>query len=184
MLIMEEKMPTEGFVTNRTLVLNAGYEPIQLVTWQRAICLVMTAKAEVISEYADIVRTVTKVYPMPSVVKLKRYMRTTLRGMNLIRCTRKNIFIRDRHECQYCGVRCKAEEITIDHVIPKARGGRTVWDNVVTACYECNRRKGHHAPEQVGLKLRRAPKKPGWRDMLDSGHNQFVADWIPFLHTG
>ena len=166
----------------RTLILNAGYEPLQLVSWQKAICLVLTSKAEVIAEYGQVVRTISTIYPLPSVVRLKRYARV-VRRLSLARCTRKNVFLRDKFECQYCGAHCRSGSITIDHVIPKCRGGATSWENVVAACQDCNRRKGNRSPDSVGLKLRRKPHRPGWRELLDDSHQDVVTDWLPYLDT-
>lgn len=164
----------------RTLILNAGYEPLQLVSWQKAICLVLTSKAEVIAEYGQVVRTVSSIYPLPSVVRLKRYARV-VRRLSLARCTRKNVFLRDKFQCQYCGAQCRAGSITIDHVIPKSKGGMTSWENVVAACQDCNRRKGSRTPEAVGLQLRRKPRRPGWKDLIEDGNRDMVADWLPYL---
>lgn len=166
----------------RTLILNAGYEPLQLVSWQKAICLVLTSKAEVIAEYGQVVRTISTIYPLPSVVRLKRYARV-VRRLSLARCTRKNVFLRDKFQCQYCGANCRIGSITIDHVIPKCRGGSTSWENVVAACQDCNRRKGNRSPDSVGLKLRRKPSRPGWRDLLEDTHQDVVMDWLPYLDT-
>jgi 5-methylcytosine-specific restriction endonuclease McrA len=164
----------------RTLVLNAGFEPVQLVSWQKALCLVLTAKAEVIAEYGHVVRTVSTVFPLPSIVRLKRWVRVVQR-LALVRCTRKNVLLRDRHQCQYCGVQCRPGTITIDHIVPLSRGGRTVWENVVAACHTCNRRKGDQTPERVGLKLSRQPRRPGWRELLEETSEEIITDWLPYL---
>ena len=108
----------------RTLVLNAGYEPMQLISWQRALCLVMADKAEVIAQYDSVVRSVSKAIPLPSVVRLVRYVQVVSR-FGFVRCTRKNVLLRDRYQCQYCGVKCRHGAISIDHVMPRSRGGKT-----------------------------------------------------------
>jgi len=166
----------------RTLVLNSGYEPVQLISWQKALCLVLTAKAEVVAEYNQVVRTVSQMFPLPSVVRLKRYVRVVQR-ITFARCTRKNVLLRDRHQCQYCGVQCRPGTITIDHVVPRSRGGRTVWENVVAACHTCNRRKGDLNVERSGLKLMRAPRRPAWRELLEETHRDVVSDWLPYLDS-
>ncbi len=164
----------------RTLVLNAAYEPIHLVSWEKAMCLVFTAKAEIVAEYDHMVRSVSQIFKMPSVVRLKRYVRTFKRTMNA-RCTRRNVLMRDRFTCQYCAVVCTMNTITIDHVLPRSRGGKTVWDNVVAACHPCNRRKADRTPAEVGLKLMRLPKRPTWVDLLEESHRHLLDSWMPFL---
>ena len=164
----------------RTLILNAGYEPMQLVSWERALCLVLSEKAEIVAEYGAVVRSVTSTFARPSVVRLKRYVRI-VRHMGFVRCTRKNILLRDRYQCQYCGVRCKPTAITIDHVVPRARGGTTHWENVVAACHPCNRKKGSRALNQSGLSLIRHPRRPLWRELIDDMHRDAVSDWMPYL---
>jgi 5-methylcytosine-specific restriction endonuclease McrA len=164
----------------RTLVLNAAYEPIHLVTWEKAMCLVVTMKAEIVAEYDEVVRSVSQIYRLPSVVRLKRYVRTFRRTMNS-RCTRRNILLRDRMTCQYCGVKMNHSNVTIDHVKPRCHGGTTVWDNVVTACHPCNRQKADLTPEQAGLKLMRPPKRPTWIDLLEEAHRELIASWLPFI---
>lgn len=166
----------------RTLVLNAAYEPIHLVSWQKAMCLVFTAKAEIVAEYDHRVRSVSQIFKLPSVVRLKRYVRTFKRTMNA-RCTRRNVLMRDRYKCQYCGVGCSVSTITIDHVMPRSRGGKTVWDNVVAACHPCNRRKADRTPDEAGILLLKVPKRPTWVDLLEESHRDLLDSWMPFLVT-
>lgn len=164
----------------RTLVLNAAYEPIHLVSWQKAMCLVFTAKAEIVAEYDHMVRSVSQLFRLPSVVRLKRYVRTFKRTMNA-RCTRRNVLMRDRYKCQYCGIGCNMGTITIDHVMPRSRGGKTVWDNVVAACHPCNRRKADRTPLEANLPLLKVPKRPTWVDLLEESHRDLLDSWMPFL---
>lgn len=166
----------------RTLVLNAAYEPIHLVSWEKAMCLVFTAKAEIVAEYDHMIRSVSQIFRMPSVVRLKKYVRTFKRTMNA-RCTRRNILMRDRYSCQYCGLRCSPTTITIDHVMPRSRGGRTTWENVVAACHPCNRRKADHTPEEANMHLAKKPRRPTWVDLLEESHRSLLEAWIPFLLT-
>ena len=164
----------------RTLVLNAGYEPLQLVGWQRAMCLILSEKAEVVSDYGDVVRTVTAEYELPSVIRLKRYV-CAVKRFGIVRCTRKNILIRDRHHCQYCGVHCKSSNVTIDHILPRSLGGKTVWSNVVAACHSCNRKKGDRLLHRSGFALKTKPKSPIWYDLIDEFDELAAKDWLPFL---
>jgi 5-methylcytosine-specific restriction endonuclease McrA len=141
-----------------TLVLNPGYEPIARVTWQRAVTLLTLGKVEVVEEYADReVRSVTFAFKMPSIVRLLRALRGVRKA---IKFSRENVYARDGGRCQYCGAGVRRDEITYDHVVPRALGGKTTWDNIVTACVGCNQRKGSKTPEQAGMKLRCPPVKP------------------------
>ena len=164
----------------RTLVLNAGYEPVRLVNWQKAICLVVASKAEVITEYDQVIRSVSQVFKLPSVVRLKNYARSFQRVVPA-RCTRKNILLRDSYQCQYCGIQCTPQAATIDHIIPKARQGKTTWENVVTACNPCNRRKGSKAIDRTGMKLLRQPRKPSWIELFADFQTEERKCWEAFL---
>lgn len=149
----------------QTLVLNAGFEPMDMISWQRAICLILTEKAEMVSGHSETIRTVTKEFTMPSVIRLKRYVQLYQR-MRTIRCSRKNIFSRDHHVCQYCEIKVVGNDATVDHVVPRSKGGGSTWDNLVTACRRCNIKKGSKKPEQVGLKLKKKPRKPGFAELI------------------
>ena len=141
-----------------TLVLNPGYEPVARVPWQRAITLLVLGKVEVVEEYADReIRSVTFVFKMPSVVRLFRALRGARRA---IKFSRENVYARDGGRCQYCGVGVRRDEITYDHVVPRAIGGKTTWENIVTSCVACNQAKGGRTPGQAGMKLRSTPVKP------------------------
>lgn len=168
----------------RTLVLNAGYEPMQLISWQRALCLVLANKAEIVAQYDSVVRSVSRTMQLPSVVRLLRYVQTVSR-LGFVRCSRKNVLLRDRYQCQYCSIKCRAAAITIDHIVPRSRGGKTTWTNVVAACNQCNRRKGSRSPEAAGLSLIRQPKRPSWREMINDVEQYSLhddrQDWMPYL---
>jgi 5-methylcytosine-specific restriction endonuclease McrA len=143
----------------RTLLINQGYEPIAVITWQRAICLVFTGKAEVIEEGTRVIRSAKSTMPFPLVVRLLyRY-----RGKrHRIRYSKRNIFARDRWRCQYCGEKLPIARLTIDHVVPRAKGGVTCWENVVTCCEPCNRHKADKTVKQARMSLLSEPSKPGW----------------------
>lgn len=145
-----------------TLVLDPGFLPIKVISWRRALCLSFLDKVEVIASYEREVRTVSHAYPTPSVVRLLHAARP---GPQVVRFSRKNVYLRDNHRCQYCGVQYSDHELTLDHVVPRVDGGKTTWTNVVTACGACNRRKGGRTPEQAGLPLRTRPARPKWTPM-------------------
>ena len=141
-----------------TLVLNATYEPVARVTWQRAISLLFSGKVEVVEEYDDkTIRSVTFEVRMPSVV---RFIRMLKRRKPVIRFSRENVYARDQGKCQYCLRKITRAEATYDHVVPRAQGGRTGWDNIVIACVPCNQSKGGRTPEQARMKLSVRPQKP------------------------
>lgn len=164
----------------RTLVLNAGYEPLHLVSWQRAIVLLFTSKAEIVSEYSGAVRTISSTYALPSVIRLKSYVRI-VRKFGWTNCTRKNVLVRDRYTCQYCGTYQKPATITIDHVIPKSKGGLDNWDNLVAACKKCNHKKGNKVLKDSGLKLLRKPRRPVWSDLIHDNRRSMPKDWLVYL---
>jgi len=165
----------------RTLVLNAGYEPMQLISWQRAMCLVLTSKAEIVAEYGRAIRSVSECFQMPSVVRLKRYVRLVHR-FGVVQCSRRNVFIRDGYECQYCGIHCTPKTATLDHVVPKSKGGPSNWQNLVTSCNECNRKKGNKLLGDSGMALARRPSRPSWQDFIhQSRENAMERSWLPYL---
>ena len=140
-----------------TLLLDQAYQPIKVIGWQRALCMQFLGKVEMVCAHDWQARTVSDAFPVPAVVRLFRYVR---KGPLPVRFSRENVYLRDGYVCQYCGVLFPTRELTLDHVIPRWRGGRTNWKNVVTACVDCNRRKGGHSPEQAGLRLLSRPARP------------------------
>lgn len=141
------------------LLLNASFEPIRVIDWRRALTLLFSGKVEVLEEYSREIRSVSLTVQLPAVVRLHKLIRIKPGG---VKFSRQNIYARDRYECQYCGATPPPRELTYDHVIPRARGGLTDWDNIVTCCIACNRRKGGKLLESSGMRLRRQPHKPGW----------------------
>jgi 5-methylcytosine-specific restriction endonuclease McrA len=143
--------------THRTLVLSQSYEPINIVSWKQAITLLFLGKAEVIEEYDRNIKTTSIVIKIPSVVRLLAAFR---RHKKPVKFSRINIYGRDKYTCQYCGVRHSIGDLTYDHVVPRAQGGKTMWTNIVTCCEDCNRRKANRTPEQAGMRLLKAPVQP------------------------
>jgi len=142
-----------------TLVLSQAYEPLRVVSWRRALTLLTLGKVEVLEEYDWGVRTTTLVIRVPAVVRLLRAFR---RRREPVKFSRVNIYARDKYTCQYCGEQRRIVELTYDHVTPRSRGGRTEWTNIVTACQDCNLRKGGRTPEEAGIRLRSTPVQPRW----------------------
>ena len=146
-----------------TLLLNVTYEPLRVISWQKAITLLTLGKVEVIEEYDREIHSVSFSIQLPSVVRLLYLVK---RRQQEVKFSRKNIYARDDGRCQYCGMSLLPKEITYDHVLPKSRGGNTSWENVVTCCVSCNSRKGSKTPEQAHMKLLKKPKKPRWTHFL------------------
>lgn len=142
------------------LILNSGYEPLQIVNWQRAIVLWLQARVEVLEFHEEFVHSVSASFPIPSVIRLKTYIKPMKSSQ--VRFSRQNVFLRDKHTCQYCGKKSAEKFLTIDHVIPLSRGGRHDWINVVTACAKCNNKKGSQTPDEAHMPLSSKPHKPKW----------------------
>jgi 5-methylcytosine-specific restriction endonuclease McrA len=140
--------------THRTLVLSQSYEPVNIVSWKQAITLLFLGKAEVVEEYDRNIKTTSIVIKIPAVVRLLSMFR---RHKKPVKFSRINIYGRDKYTCQYCGIKSSLGELTYDHVVPRSRGGKTTWTNIVTCCGGCNRRKANRTPEQAGMRLLRAP---------------------------
>jgi 5-methylcytosine-specific restriction endonuclease McrA len=140
------------------IVLNAGYEFLGLISWQRAMVLLFSGKVEVVKESDRLVRTVSKTFRIPAVIRLYKFIRQIYRRE--VPFSRKNILVRDSFVCQYCGREFPPGDLTIDHIIPKVQGGDNLWTNVVASCRSCNVRKGGLTPRQAGMQLVRKPFKP------------------------
>jgi len=143
----------------QTLLLNATYEPLRVVHWQKAITLWCQGKVEIVEVYEREVRSVSFSIKLPSVIRLLRRIRVR-RAAEYVPFSRANIYARDQHACQYCGLSFATAELTFDHVVPAAQGGRKDWENIVTCCISCNRRKGGRTPAQAGMRLIRPPRRP------------------------
>ncbi len=149
-------------VVRRALILNATYEPLSIVTARRAVVLVLREKADMIERSELQWRAEREHFEVPSVVRLRRYVKVPY--MRRVPLTRNAVFARDAHRCQYC----LGSAESLDHVIPKARGGAHTWENVVACCRRCNIRKGSRLPAEVGFKLAKTPGAPSYRGWLNS----------------
>ncbi len=164
------------------LLLNATYEPIQIVTWKKAITLYLLEKAEIIERQDCEIHSADRAYPMPSVLRLFRRVEVPRRN---IQFSRINVYRRDGFCCQYCGGEYPVDELTFDHVFPQSRGGGTNWTNIVTCCGPCNRQKGDRTPEEAGMTLKSEPCKPQWWPFTESScdFDKHPDDWHPYLWT-
>ena len=150
--------------TRKVLLLSRAYLPMRVISWQRAITLWVLDKVEVLEPDPDSFLHSTRLrMPLPTVVRLveDRHARAFYSGARL---SRLSVYTRDDYTCQYCGNSYVGDRrrLTIDHVVPRSRGGDTSWENVVTACQDCNRKKGGKTPREAGMQLRQRPKRPGF----------------------
>ncbi len=143
--------------SGKVLILNQTFEPLQVCSARRAVILLFTGKAERIEDTPRVFRSPSVTISLPSVIRLHHFVRKPVPPT--ISFNKKNILKRDSYTCQYCG-RNSGERMTLDHVIPKSQGGRTVWENVVSACRACNLKKGNKGLVEAGMLLRRKPVRP------------------------
>ena len=182
-----------------TLILNSRWHPVRVGSVREAIALVSKGHARIIepdtyethdllswndvskaSKKFDrsVVRSMNLSLIPPEVIVLTEYGGV---GARTVVFSRKNLFKRDKHACQYCGVQPGASELTIDHVIPRSKGGISSWENCVLACVECNKRKADLSLEKSGLKLKRAPKKPSWKSLITMDPKGRKESWSAFI---
>jgi 5-methylcytosine-specific restriction endonuclease McrA len=140
------------------LVLNATYEPLSVVSVRRAVVLLLKEKAEIVEAAEAELRSEHLSIPRPLVIRLVYYVRIPYRVS--IPLTRRTVLARDHYTCQYCGTQPPRKELTVDHILPRSRGGHTTWENVVAACQSCNGRKGSRTPEEAKMQLRSNPAQP------------------------
>lgn len=160
---------------NRVLLLNASYEPIYVIPMKRAVCLLLEEKADLVQEGEGVVRSSNHSVPMPSVIRLRYYVKIPYRsGMKL---TRRNIVLRDNFTCQYCG---KYGD-TVDHIHPRSKGGQHVWENVVCACKRCNSKKSDRLLSEIGWKLRTSPAVPKYFNVASALGGSRKPEWDSFL---
>lgn len=160
----------------RTLVLNAGYEPLAVVSFRRALVLVMNEKAHVVEHIeGDPVRAARGAYERPAVIVLSRYVRVP--HSRRIPVTRRGVLRRDGHRCGYCG----KGAATVDHILPRSRGGADTWENLVACCLHCNNAKADHTPREMGWELRVIPQPPRGGSWSVRGAERRDPKWEPYL---
>jgi 5-methylcytosine-specific restriction endonuclease McrA len=165
----------------QVLLLNISYEPLKVINWQKAITMLCLGKVEVIEEYTSEIHSVSFTIKLPSVVRLLKMVN---RNKSPVKFSRQNIYARDRYKCQYCGGRFPTEELTYDHVVPRGRGGKTEWKNIVTCCMECNRKKGGRTPREASMRLIRKPTRPTWVPAvrITIGFREVPQSWRDYLY--
>lgn len=179
-MVIRARAAEHGFM-EQVLLLNITYEPLKVIDWKKAVTLLTLGKVEVVEEYGLEIRSVSFTIRLPSVVRLLRLVK---RPLDPLKFSRQNIYARDKYRCQYCGKGMPTEELSYDHVIPKSRGGKTVWTNIVTCCLACNRQKGGRTPEEASMTLIRPPAKPRWLPALKVtiGFREIPSSWRDYLY--
>lgn len=182
--------------TAHVLVLNRSYFPLHVTSVRRAFCLLYRGVARAVDEQyktfdyeswsklaveqrEDSIGLVGRMMRVPRVILLVTYDRMPI---GHIRFTRLNIYLRDKNTCQYCGQRFAKSELSLDHVVPRAYGGKSTWENIVCSCARCNRRKGGRTPQESGMKLLKRPQKPNWTPFYTLSRKDIRRkEWMPFL---
>ena len=148
--------PSAGRLNARVLVLNASYEPVHICNVRRAVVMIFKGVAVMQEQATFVLRSVSSSLPAPSVIRLIHFVHIPYRKRL---ASKSSILIRDRYVCQYCGKPLKSQEVTLDHIVPKSRGGKSDWENLAACCSRCNVRKGSRLPEEAGLTLLKDPRK-------------------------
>ncbi|MBW7889272.1 MAG: HNH endonuclease [Bacteroidetes bacterium] len=166
-----------GRLNSKVLVLNQNYEPLSICNVKKAIILLFLGKAELVeTSNGKMIRSVSMSIPFPSVVRLSVFIRVPYKKIIL---SRKNILRRDGHRCQYCG---RGDvPLTVDHIMPRSRGGEDTWENLTAACVKCNNRKGNNTPEEAGMPLIRKPMKPNHVTFIRHFVGNLDDCWKPYL---
>lgn len=169
-------------MNHRCLVLNMDYTFLGICNWQDAISNAYCGRAVIEESYEDEVHSVSSTWRKPAVIRLKKFVRVAFEKVAYVSYTKQNVHRRDNYTCQYCGVKDKRVKLTIDHVLPECRGGRTTWQNTVTACEPCNADKDNRTPEEAGMKLLRKPDRPhGFREIVRVKLGEIHDLWTKYL---
>lgn len=169
-------------MSTAVLLLNASYEPIRPISFRRAMSLIVEGRAETVASVKDkFVHSPSKTFDWPSVVRLIKYVKIPWKKTR-VAFSKKNVLVRDSHECCYCDKR-KAD--SIDHVLPRSRGGENSWTNLVASCVKCNTEKSDRTPEEAGMKMRFQPFAPASEVYLEvhSRYSTNRSDWLEYLDT-
>ncbi|MES2387343.1 MAG: HNH endonuclease [Bacteroidota bacterium] len=164
-------------MNGKVLVLNQDYSAFSVCSVQKAFLLVYLNKAEPISDSKNRqIRSISQSFALPSIIRLHKYVNLPYR--NGVMLNRQNVFRRDGHKCQYCG---SVKNLTLDHVIPRSKGGRTTWDNLLTACQPCNSRKGDYLPDEANMTALSQPYRPSFLMFLRDFSGKIDEDWLDYL---
>ncbi len=186
---------TGDVLSRPTLVLNRSWQPVRIASAARCMIMLWNGTVKVVDpesfqlyDWHDwtklaprdgqaMIRTVSRALAVPEVVVLQEYDKIPVK---MVTFSRRNLFRRDHYQCQYCGKKPKTTDLTIDHIIPRSKGGTSTWENCVLACIRCNTRKGSKSPEESGLKLKRTPIRPTWTRLFAPPQNR-VSSWSKFI---
>ncbi len=165
-------------MARKVLILNSDYRALTVCSVEKAFILVYLNKAEIVKKVENaFMRSVSSIYSIPSVIRLNSYVSVPFKGVML---SRQNVFKRDNHRCVYCN---SPHDLTLDHVLPRSRGGKTTWSNLVAACKKCNARKGDYLPEEAGMLLPYKPFKPSFIVFLRQFSGTEGDNWLPYLQS-
>jgi len=162
----------------KTLKLDSSFRPVAVIDAIEALVLCIVGKARVIENYAKEIRSVTESFKLPAVIVLNRYVKFRF---SYISCNRKNILWRDNNQCQYCAAYFAEENLTLDHVLPRSRGGQNIWTNLVAACKKCNQKKGNKTPDESSMRPIRRPMRPRVTVLKNLEKNQINPKWKNYL---
>ncbi|MBN1320889.1 MAG: HNH endonuclease [Thermoleophilia bacterium] len=163
-------------VPRQVLVLNSTYEPVNVCSTRRAIILLLKGRAEMVEAGGGVLRSERTSVPVPLIIRLSNYVR--LPRAESRRLSRRAVLARDGYRCQYCG---STQHLTVDHIVPRSRGGTTCWENVITSCAPCNVRKGACLPSEVGMSVSRRPRPPLPGDYVLASQRVVPDAWLPYL---
>lgn len=168
-----------------TLLLNADHRPISVITWKEAMTFIVEDSVQVVAYYPDrFINSAKRQWQVPCVIALKKYVKTR----QMVPFSRKGIYSRDNNTCQYCSSTPGKDFLTLDHVVPKSRGGKKNYENIVTACHNCNQKKANKTPAEAGMTLLNLPKKPSPHQLLEMQSKKILgenagAHWAPWLSS-
>ena len=160
----------------QVLVLNSTYEPVNVCSKRRALVLLLKGRAETLETDGGVIRSERAAFPSPVVIRLSQYVRVPRPDGR--RLSRRAVLARDGFRCQYCG---NTRHLTLDHIVPRSRGGSNSWENVVTSCAPCNVRKGSSLPHEVGMAPSRMPRPPAPGDFVVAAQRVVPEAWRPYL---
>lgn len=163
----------------QVLVLNATYEPLSIISVKRAVILLLKEKAELIEAAEAYLRSEKFSLPKPLVIRLVYFVKIPYRIS--LPVSRRTVLARDHYTCQYCNSIPPRQKLTLDHVLPRSRGGKTTWENVITACQKCNGRKGSRTPEEANMALLTQPKRPRYLAMAVLGSREAKQAWDKYM---
>lgn len=164
-----------GVIKLKVLKLGQSYLPLSIIDMKKAIKLVYLGKAEVIKEYNKFIKTPNNQFKIPAVIRLYNIFH---RSKKLINFNRRNVYIRDRFVCQYCGNKFDEKDLTLDHIIPKSKGGLTTWENCVACCVNCNIKKKNKTLNEANMKLLELPIRPDW--LPNISFKEIPEEWKDF----